>query len=54
MRTDYRFDRAERPLDLPDDGLDEEEREAREARRDLAIEARVDEMRDRELREKGR
>jgi len=44
----------EPPLSPPDDGLDDNERYERELRRDLANDAKMDEMRDRELREEGR
>lgn len=54
MRTDYRFNRSERSLDPPDDDEPDEGYEAQELRRELAIEARMDEMRDRALREEGR
>lgn len=54
IRTDYRFNRSERSLDPPDDEEPDEDYEAQELRRELAIEARMDAMRDRDLREEGR
>ncbi len=46
VRTDWRHDRSERSLEPPDDGLDDEEREAREQARERWIEKRIDEMRE--------
>jgi hypothetical protein len=44
----------EQPLDPPDDGLDDDERYAREVALDREADRRTDEMRDRDLREEGR
>jgi hypothetical protein len=38
------------PLDPPDDGLDDDEREARDRNVAIGLEHRMDEMRDRDLR----